>query len=258
MQKSVREWTLTLPSELSFWELKSQWIPKFLEGNFRGQNSLDWRFLYIIEKLLECKCLKWAHMTHLDTWNISYGQKKGQESNWQFDSRPLKVGNRPNFLALGDMRYIVEKILKKITTLFQTSFRSEVCTQNYGSPKLRESQVWEFQDSHLGIPGQNAIWMWALWRGTKYTIRGKVVASPKSKLWWVLWVWVHPWFILAPKVLKLCTKQLVVWFVQVHVSNWCLSLFLVPISELQHAPLPPKCYEPRSVPYFLILSLFPP
>ncbi len=33
---------------------------------------------------------------HLKT---SYGQKKGQESNWQFDSRPLKVGNRPNFLA---------------------------------------------------------------------------------------------------------------------------------------------------------------
>jgi len=25
----------------------------------------------------------------------SYGQKKGRESNWQFDSRPLKVGNRP-------------------------------------------------------------------------------------------------------------------------------------------------------------------
>jgi hypothetical protein len=25
----------------------------------------------------------------------SYGQKKGRELNWQFDSRPLKVGNRP-------------------------------------------------------------------------------------------------------------------------------------------------------------------
>jgi hypothetical protein len=38
-------------------------------------------------------------MTHLDIWNTSYGQKKGRESNWQFDSRPLKVKNRPNFLA---------------------------------------------------------------------------------------------------------------------------------------------------------------
>jgi hypothetical protein len=27
----------------------------------------------------------------------SYGQKKGQESNWQFDSQPLKVKNRYDF-----------------------------------------------------------------------------------------------------------------------------------------------------------------
>jgi hypothetical protein len=34
-------------------------------------------------------------MSHLDTCSPSYGQKTGWESNWQFDSRPLKVGNRP-------------------------------------------------------------------------------------------------------------------------------------------------------------------
>ncbi len=52
----------------------------------------------IIEKLLKLRCLKWARMTHLDIWNTSYGQKKGQKSNWQFDSRPLKFKNLPNFL----------------------------------------------------------------------------------------------------------------------------------------------------------------
>jgi hypothetical protein len=62
-------------------------------------NPLDWRILYIIENLLDCRCLKWAYMTHLDTYNTSYDQKKGRESNCQFDSRPLKVKNRPNFLA---------------------------------------------------------------------------------------------------------------------------------------------------------------
>ncbi len=41
MQESVREWTFTLPSELPFWELESQWIPKFSEGDCKGQNSLD-------------------------------------------------------------------------------------------------------------------------------------------------------------------------------------------------------------------------
>jgi hypothetical protein len=77
VQKSVKKWTLTLPSELPFWELESQWTPEFSKGDFRGKNSLDWNIPYIIEKLLECRCLKWARMTHLDTWNTSYGQKKG-------------------------------------------------------------------------------------------------------------------------------------------------------------------------------------
>jgi hypothetical protein len=98
--RSVREWTLTLPSELPLWELEFKWTPKFLERNFRGQNPLVQRVLYIIGKLLKRKCLKWARMTHLDIWNTSYGQKKGWESNYQFDSRPLKVKNWPDFLAL--------------------------------------------------------------------------------------------------------------------------------------------------------------
>jgi hypothetical protein len=38
-------------------------------------------------------------MTHLDTQNTNHGQKKGRKSNWQFNSRPLEVGNRPDFLT---------------------------------------------------------------------------------------------------------------------------------------------------------------
>jgi hypothetical protein len=38
-------------------------------------------------------------MGHLDICNTCYDKKKGRESNWQFDPRPLKVGNRPNFDA---------------------------------------------------------------------------------------------------------------------------------------------------------------
>jgi hypothetical protein len=60
---------------------------------------MDWGVPYIIGKLLQRRCLKWVCMTHLDIWNTSYGQKKGRESNWQFDSRPLKVENHPNFLT---------------------------------------------------------------------------------------------------------------------------------------------------------------
>jgi len=99
MQKSVREKTLTLPSELPSWELESRWNLECSKSDYKGQNPMVRGILHIIGKLLKLKCLKWAHMTHLDIWNTNYGLKKGRESNWQFDSRSLKVGNQPNFLV---------------------------------------------------------------------------------------------------------------------------------------------------------------
>jgi len=65
--KKVREWTPTLPNELPLWEFKSQWTFESLEGDYKGQNSLDWNVLYIITKLLKPKYLKWARITHLDS-----------------------------------------------------------------------------------------------------------------------------------------------------------------------------------------------
>jgi len=40
---------------------------RIFRSNCRGQNPLDWRNLYNINKLLEHRCLKWARMTHLNT-----------------------------------------------------------------------------------------------------------------------------------------------------------------------------------------------
>ncbi len=37
------------------------------------------------------RCRKCPRILDLDTCSPSYGQKKGRESKWQFDSRPLKV-----------------------------------------------------------------------------------------------------------------------------------------------------------------------
>jgi hypothetical protein len=88
--KSVRM-TLTLPK----WGLQSPpGLPKFQSSIVGVKNTLPWSVLHDIGKLLKCRCRKWPHMSHLDIWNTSYGKKKGRESNWQFDSRPLKVGNR--------------------------------------------------------------------------------------------------------------------------------------------------------------------
>jgi len=56
--------------------------------------------------------------------------KKGRESNCQFDSRPLKVANHPDFLACRWRVTYRWKALNEATTLLQTSPQSEVCTQS--------------------------------------------------------------------------------------------------------------------------------
>jgi hypothetical protein len=76
-------------------DLESSGTPECLEFDSRRQNTLHWGVLGVIGKLLKCRCPKWPRIGHLDICSPSYGQRKGQESNWQFDSRPLKVGNRP-------------------------------------------------------------------------------------------------------------------------------------------------------------------
>ncbi len=76
-------------------DLESSGPPELLELDNRGKNTLHWGVFYINGKVLKCRCPKWPRMSHLDICSPSYGQKKGWESNWQFDSRPLKVGNRP-------------------------------------------------------------------------------------------------------------------------------------------------------------------
>jgi hypothetical protein len=76
-------------------DLESSRTPKCLEFDSKAQNTSHWRVLGVIGKVLERGYRKWPRIGHLDICSPSYGQKKGRESNCQFDSRPLKVGNRP-------------------------------------------------------------------------------------------------------------------------------------------------------------------
>ncbi len=69
--------------------------PENSEGDLEGQNTSPWGVLYTIGKVLKCRFPKCPCIVDLDICSSSYGQKKGRESNWQFDSRPLKVENRP-------------------------------------------------------------------------------------------------------------------------------------------------------------------
>jgi hypothetical protein len=77
------------------WNLESSGTPKNSNLELKGQNTSHWGVRDVIGKVLKCRCLNWSCIGHLDICSPSYGQKKGRESTWQFDSRPLKAGNRP-------------------------------------------------------------------------------------------------------------------------------------------------------------------
>jgi len=101
--------------KIGIWE--SSRTLETLEFKFRGQNTLHWGVFYIIGKLSKFRCRKWFRMGHFNICNTSYDKKKGRESNWQFDSRPLKVRNRPDPGACSEVRHTVEKLLRRATSL---------------------------------------------------------------------------------------------------------------------------------------------
>jgi hypothetical protein len=92
---------------------------KTLEFNCRGQNTSHWGVIHIIGKLSKCRCRKCPCMSHLDIYNTSYGKKKGRGSNWQFDSQPLKIGNRPD---LGAFRWGVRCHWKAFNKSYKSSW----------------------------------------------------------------------------------------------------------------------------------------
>jgi hypothetical protein len=56
-------------------------------------------------------------MSHLDICSTSYDEKKGQESNWQFDPDHQKSGIDPTPVCAGEVRHIVGKLSMRAITL---------------------------------------------------------------------------------------------------------------------------------------------
>jgi hypothetical protein len=100
--------------------LESSRTPECLELDSKAQNTLHWGVLGVIRKVLKRRYRKWPRIDHLDIYSPSYGQKKGRESNSQFDSRPLKVGNRP----LLDLR--IESVIRRWKDLDKGRFKLDL------------------------------------------------------------------------------------------------------------------------------------
>jgi len=140
-------------------KLESVGTPECSELDRKAQNTSHWVVLGVIRKVLKRRYRKWPRIGHLDICRPSYGQKKGRESIWQFDSRPLKVGNRP----LPDLR--IESAIR----LWKDDdegykFGSDLvairrCSRDVWAPKVSGLHPGQFRDSNLRVPGKRAIWM---------------------------------------------------------------------------------------------------
>jgi hypothetical protein len=174
---------------------------------------------------------------HLDIWNTSYGQNKGRKSSLQFDPQPLKVANRPDSLSC---KWHVTYHWKTFNNAYEFSsdlISIEGLHKKLCAPKVTGVPILGI--SHLGVPGQNVIWMLVSWVGIEYTIRGEGGGFPQVQAVVSLVNLNCSCLVLAPKVFQLCINQLVFGFVQVRVNSWCLSFFLV-TSPSSDTPLYPQ------------------
>jgi hypothetical protein len=172
-------------------------LPKLQRAIWGVKTQFLVAFFISLEKLLECRYLKWARIAHLDIWNTSYGQKKGRESNCQFDSRPEKVGNRPNLLSYRQRATYRWKALDE-----SYNFASD-CTSIRGLlAKLWGSKV-AGEKNHLDVGPVESCREYYKGEGDGFPQVRAVVSRVCPCC---------PWLVLAPKVLQLCTNHFV-WVV---------------------------------------------
>ncbi len=134
-------------------------LPNVQSSTARGKTPRIGVFLVSLEKVLKRKYRKCPRIGNSDICSPSYGQKKGRESNWQFDSRPLKVGNR----CLLDVRS--ERATWHWKDLDEGyNFGSDLVTIQVRSRELWRFKVpgvppGQFRDSISGVSGICATWM---------------------------------------------------------------------------------------------------
>jgi hypothetical protein len=216
---------------------------------------MDCEVLYIIGIFLKRRCLKWARIAHLDIWNTSYGQKKGRESNCQFDSRPQNVGIRPDLLSCrGRARYCWKALDESyIFALDYIAIRG-LLAKLWGS-KVAGVPFGAISRLPLGSPRKNNHLDVASVESCRVYYKGDGGGFPQVRAVVSLVCPCCPWFVLAPRVLQLCTNHFV-WVVcrPVWMSEAC-QLFLVP-SRSSNTPLYlSKCYELGSVLRLFLLPL---
>jgi hypothetical protein len=193
-------------------KLKSYGTPKNSELEFRGQNTSHWGVLYTIEKVLKRRCPKWPRMSHLDICSSSYGQKKGLESNWQFDSRPLKVGNRPLPDVFRRSATCIWKALNESYNFGLNLVPIRARGEKLWMPKVPGIQSGIVSGLHFGNPGKKSHLDVASAQSCKEYYKGEGGGFPRVRALVSQVSPSCPWLVPTPKGCRMSSNQLVVDF----------------------------------------------
>jgi len=158
---------------------------------------------------LKCRCLKWVRITHLDIWNTNYSQKKSQESNWQFDSQPLKVGNRLNLLAHKWRATYHWKVLDEGYNFALNFISIWGLHTKLRVPKVARVPTLAISRLSLGNPKTKCHLDVSLVERHKVYYKGEGGGFPQVRAVVSLVNLNCSWPVLTPKVLQLCTNHLV-------------------------------------------------
>jgi hypothetical protein len=89
-----------------------------------------------------------------------YSQKNNQESNYQFDFRPLKVGNCLDLLLCKwHDTYLLENTRRGLQLCLQPHFNRRSSLEVMGFQSCGSPNFGNFETPKLGVMGQNDIWV---------------------------------------------------------------------------------------------------
>jgi hypothetical protein len=205
-------------------DLESFRTPECLGFDSKAQNTSHWGVLNIIGKVSKRRYRKCPRIGHLDFCSPSYGQKKGR-ANWQFDSRPLKVGNRPLLDLRIESARCRWKDLNEGYNFCSYLVAIRICSWELWAPKVPRLQSGQFRDN-FGTP---------TWESREKEPLGRSLSGVAQKIlyggrWWlplspgrgVSCGPKCPWLVPTPKGVPEC-KLTTLWFVLMQIQAWSTS-----------------------------------
>jgi len=157
MGESARDEAQWFPNAFSFWELHLCGSCECLKLWLERQTSTKLGPQETMRKVMKRKCLWWPHIVHLNLICMSYNQKKGRKSNWEFDSQPrIPWKQRSNEVRLGHALHCWKDFLRAIRYFFHI-FKTNMIWKRYEPPKFWDNKSPNFWD--YGVQGKIDIWM---------------------------------------------------------------------------------------------------